>query len=182
MNRDGAKQAVKAYIQANEATLLSGLTAQGVNREIRQLTTSIAPPRDYYWIGIECKQARSFSMPARNVIKPPEWVKYDMVVHISDYAIFQTGDDEPYEIMHSQFDLFGDRIVRLIRPQVPGTTWIPSANDAPRFRLTIDHHETDQVVAVDSLCLVGEHQAGLAAMLYSTIRFELFECADLSLI
>jgi hypothetical protein len=182
MNLDGAKQATKAYIRASEITLLSGLSTQGVNREIRQLTTSIAPPRDYYWIGIECESARSFSMPARNVVKPPEWVKYGMVIHVSDYAIFQAGDDEPYETMHSQFDLLCSRIVKLVRPQTPGTTWIPSASSAPKFRLVIDHYETDQVVTVDNLCLLGEHTAGLAAMLYSSIRFELFECADLSLI
>lgn len=183
MNRNAAKLALKSFIRANETDLVTGLSAQGENRELAQVTTSIAPPVAYYWIGIECTNARSFSLPDNvNAAKPPEWVRYEMVIHISDYAIFQTGDDEAYETMHSHFDLLGDRIVKLIRPQVPGQTWIPSEDATPRFLLQFAPGDADKIVGVNSLSLVGEVSAGLAAMLYTTIKFVLHECADLSLL
>lgn len=182
MNRNAAKLAIKAYIRANEVSLLSGLSAQGVNRELAQVTTSVGPPHAYYWLAIEVASAKAFSMPNVNLAKPPEWARHEMVIHISDYAIFQTGDDEPYEAMHSNFDLLGDRIVRLVRPQVPGVTWIPSAGAVPRFQLQYGPGEGDQIVTVVSPSMVGEVPAGLAAMLYAQIRFVLFECADPSLL
>ena len=88
MNRNAAKLAIKAFIRANEADLLSGLSAQGVNRELAQVTTSIGPPHAYYWLGIEVASARSFSIPNVNFVKPPEWARHEMVIHMSDYAIF----------------------------------------------------------------------------------------------
>ena len=183
MNRNAAKLAIKAFIRANEADLLSGLSAQGVNRILAQVTTSISPPSAYYWIGIEVASAKSFSLPNVNFAKPPEWARHEMVIHMSDHAIFQIGDDEPYETMHSNFDLLGDRIVRLVRPQVPGTTWIPSADATPRFQLQYGPGEGDQIVTINSLCMVGEVTAGLAAMLYAQVRFVLFEeCVDLDLL
>lgn len=172
MNRDASKSAVKSFIRAYEADLLFGLSTQGVNRELAQVTTSISPPRAYYWIGIEDVRAKEFSIPNVNVAKPPRWARHEMAIHISDYDIFQIGDDEPYETMHSHFDLLGDRIVEIIRK----ARYIPSINACPRFELQYGEGESDQIVTIDSLSLVGEVSAGLAAMLYSVIRFTLFEC------
>lgn len=172
MNRDASKQAVKAFIRANQVDLLAGLSAQGVNRVLAQVTTSISPPSAYYYVGIENVRTTELSMPNFNVIKPPRWARHEMAIHLSDYDIFQVGDDEPYETMHSHFDLLGDRIAEIIRK----ARYIPSSDACPRFELQYGEGESDQVVTIDSLSLVGEVSAGLATMLYSVIRFTLFEC------
>lgn len=173
-----AKEAVKTLIDTNSATLLTGLTAQGQARQIVHLTTSISTPATgYFFVAVHCAESPEHSLGGRNISKPPRAAEYDMIVHVEDYIVGATGEDELFEEQTASFDKFVDRIKALIADAV----WIPDATSSPKFNLVRSPAATEDQVIVRSDAQQGRFDEAerYHSMLYAQLRFRMEDkCVD----
>lgn len=120
MNEAAVVLSLKDLIEQNRDTLTQGLVHQGVNREIRQITTSnLTPISSYYFILIYATDPGEKTNPtsARTTQSGRRMTRYPILIELADEAIYQVGDDEAYETMHNDFRTFCDRLVDLIEKQ-----------------------------------------------------------------
>lgn len=176
MNVQTAKATLKTLIDDNASTLVGSLTQQGVAREIKHLTTTVlTPAREYYFVAIHHEETAEHSRTGTaNSNQPPRAAEYNILVHIEDYAVSVSGEDELYETAQQNFDKFVDRVVKLIKDQA----WIGTD---PRYRLprAPDAASDRRVVRSDSLQAWYDEAEQYHAMLTSQIRFVLLdECVD----
>lgn len=177
MNVATAKATLKTLINTNGSTLVTGLTAQGEARAIKHLTTTVlTPAREYFFVAIHHEESAEHTrVHTANISVPTaRAVEYNMLIHVEDYALAVTGDDELFETAQSNFDKFVDRIVKLIKDQ----TWIGTD---PRYKLigSIDATGDRRVLRSDSLQAWYDEAEQYHAMLTSQIRFTLIdECVD----
>lgn len=172
------KDAIKELIRDNSSTLLKELMAQGEARQLGHLTTSIlTPARSYYFVAIHCEESAEYSATSRSnqTQRPPRNVRYDVLIHIEEYAIPDDADEELYETAHRNFDKFVNRIASLIEQQ----NWIGSG---PKFRL--ERGENDRAIRRSNIPQMWYDEAeAYHAMLTSQLRFVLVqECVDNSVL
>lgn len=173
MNEVAVKTALRDLIVDNQALLLNGIIHQGVQREIAQIALSnLTPPQGYYYILIYITEARESSQVpvAQNVRQPRSQTIYPVQIEITDQAQIQTGETEAYEVMHNDFDLFGDRLVKLIRTQ----TWI---GNGPKFELQrVSSGDTDRSIVKRNLSGTFVDTEGTdMALLHATLNFNLIQ-------
>lgn len=120
MNEAAVVLSLKDLIEQNSDILVQGLIHQGVNREIRQVTTSnLTPINSYYFILIYATDPSEKTNPtiSRTTRAGTRTTRYPILIEIADEAIVQVGDEEAYETMHNDFRTFCDRLVDLIEQQ-----------------------------------------------------------------
>lgn len=172
MNESAVRLALKKIISNSEAQLVSGLTNQGNPRRINQITTSsLTPPNGYYFISIITSE--NFTTNAsgyRNTLLGPSEASYGVVIEIADYAMFTYGEDEAYEQMDSDFQIFTDRIVSKLRESFK----IIDPDTNKEYFL-----DQERRVIKTNLSEIWEDAAQYHAMLNATITFRLNDkCTD----
>lgn len=172
--------ALKNLIRTNEATLVSGITHQGVDREIKKIALARAvAPDSFYHTLIEVEVATSLPAVQRsNLVKVTERNLYVCAIHIADAALQQTPDVEenPYEKMTLDFRRFTQRIVAVLREAGDngGCFQAPAPNNNGKFRLPTSGPERQVIVRNDDDSWIGSGGL-LNFMLYTRILFTLEE-------
>lgn len=172
MNELAVRRAIKDLILNNESTLIQGLVFQGQTRYINQVTYSVlTPPEGYFFITVSVSRANTSTRSGfgRTTALSPSEVEYSVNIDVSDYAIATFGENEMYEAMDSEFQLFTDRIVSLIRTNY----WI---TDSTGLKFRIDSERT---VSKNNLSETWVEASQYHALLYTRISFTLLEeCTD----
>ena len=172
--------ALKTLISDNESTLLTGITFQGGQKTIHQITTSnLTPPSGYPYILIYCTEVleeSNLSTGASPTVRHPKRrAPYQIRIEITDQAIVRSDDNQAYEQSHKDFRLFIDRIVNLIRTQ----TWIGTS---PKTQLNRSAGVDDRVIRKQNLSGTWQDvEKNWWATLHSVLSFELIDgCVDTS--
>lgn len=174
MNEVAVRNAIKTLISDNNAVLMTDLTFQGNPRTIHQIvTSSLTPPTGYYFVSVTVSSAKAAVRTGmgKTVSVPPSEARYDVVIELSDYAIASPSEeDNIFEKMDADFQLFSDRIVSLLRAD----RWITDDVSVSQFRLG-----NERAVTKNNLGTIWEEAAQYHAMLYCRITFQLLEeCTD----
>lgn len=170
-----ASVAFITFVEANEATFVSGISHQGQPREIAQVSdTPLTPAARYYYMLVNIVNSRSSSrVPiAKNTRRPTSTFEYDLQVEISDTALVEQDDLtlEAYMTAHRDFRTFGDRIVNTLREQ-------DFIGTSPRFVLKRTTGGADRRVEKRDLSGVFEDtEHNDVAILYAHIDFTLVSC------
>jgi hypothetical protein len=172
MNELAVRVAIKQLIEDSENELVQGLTMQTLPRTIHQVTYSqLTPPSGYYFLNVIVSNSSTGnrSGTGRTVSLPASEATYTVYIDISDYAVAQYGEDQLFESMDAQFQLFTDRLVSKLRE----TYWLPSSNGLS-FRL-----DNDRTVTKTNFNTSWEEAAQYHALLYSRINLTVLEeCTD----
>lgn len=166
------REVLKKLITDNSSKLVSGLSKQGQSREIFQVSTSsLTPIRGYYFVSIWVDSPEvEADTNIRNVGVPPSRATYPVVIEIGDYAVGTAGEDQLYEDVDRDFQLFGDRIVDLIRKSY----WLKNTETGKKY-----HLEETRSVSKKNLSDVAQSASEYHAMLYSRITFNIIDdCTD----
>lgn len=172
--------ALKNLIEVNEATLVSGITHQGVAREIKKIALArMVAPDSFYHILIEVEATTSLpAIPKSNVVKITERNLYVCAIHVADAAFQQavSEEDNPYEKMTLDFRRFTQRIVAVLREagDSGGCFQAPAPNNNGKFRLPTSGPERQVIVRNDDDSWIGTGSL-LNFMLYTRILFTLEE-------
>lgn len=167
-----ARLAIKALIETNKAALVDDITHQGVDREIKQITTSqFTPYTDFYFISIYSNSTSFTSKVGSRVVAVPSvrQATYEMVIEVLDNAVEQINDQEAFELMDNDFVLITDRIVSLIastnKIQYNGCT----------FKLLKGEDGSDRVVNKQNMSVMGTNRVTgqTEYVLFSQITFSL---------
>jgi hypothetical protein len=173
MNESAVRRALKTLILENEDILVSGLTFQGNPRNIHQVTTSsITPPTGYYFVSISTTTDNALNRRnfGRTVSVPPSEARYDVLIELADYAIGDPSEDQLFEKMDTDFQLFSDRLISILRK----SRWIIDEETASQFVL-----DGERRVSKNNTGTNWEEAAQYHAMLYCRITFQLLEeCTD----
>lgn len=173
MNELAARKAIKQLLVNNKDVFVDGLVFQGNPREIHQITMSqLTPPTGYYFINIYVSNVRDTNNSIfKNAAKPPTISEYDINIEISDYAV---GDyyteDQLFERMDGDFQLFTDRIVAKLRE----TMYITDIDSGISFTILDGKN-----IIKNNLSSTWEEATEYHAILYSRINFTLVDnCND----
>ncbi len=119
MNEDAARKAVKAFMDDNMSTFISGLSIQGNTINTPHAARSeFAQPsgtgaNQYPFIQVTCRRARLANItPGGNVFHIVG--RYDMEVRVVDLAVEDRDDDTPYETADANFRTMCDRMVNTL--------------------------------------------------------------------
>lgn len=172
MNELAVRRTIKQLINDNESTLISGLTFQGQTRAIHQVTySSLTPPTGYFFISVTVSNARTRNRGGfgRTTAVPPSEAEYSINIDISDYAVSTPTEDQLFEKMDAEFQLFTDRLVALLRESYRLTD-----SSGLTFRL-----DNDRNVIKNNISTTWEEAAQYHSLLYSRITLTLLEeCTD----
>lgn len=173
MNESVVRKTLKNLILTNEDKLVTELYFQGNPRTIHQVTTStLTPPTGYYFISITTTSIATNNRPkfGNTSGMAPSEAKYEVMIEIADYVIGTTTEDELFEKMDGDFQLFTDRLVSLLRE----TRWIEDLESKSMFRLN-----NERSMIKNNVGSGWEEASQYHAMLYSRITFQLLEeCTD----
>lgn len=174
MNITAVKQAVKEAIVTAEATIISGLTHQGMSRSFAHVTTTaLTPPQGYYYIVVDSSGSESRSKVAGNASMPARVNLYSMNISIADYAVGQTGEDELYEKMAGDFATVVSRLVGLFET----TAMFTDPDSGNTFRLIRAlAGGSDRSIRVNNIPNSWSDADGFHALLLSQISFQLEGC------
>jgi hypothetical protein len=129
MNEYAVAGALKELIDTKRKTLVSGLSLDGEDRYIAQLTASIlTPPERFYFVGIDVQDGdQSYDYPnaGRNVSHASKVAsagammrdRYNVSIYVMDYAHKATPLEnyvQSFEEEHQLFRVLTDRIVHLL--------------------------------------------------------------------
>lgn len=175
MNETAVLLSIKELIQLNSATLTQDLVHQNVRRSLAQIATSnLTPPNQYYYVLIYVTDAREGSKPtkSRTTQRPTRNAYYDIQIEISDQAMVQIGEDQPYDTLHNDFRRLCDRTVHLIEQQnFIGTS--------PKVKLLRREGEDRWFTKLNLSGTWQDTESQNWAALYSQIRFTVIdECID----
>jgi hypothetical protein len=139
MDEDAAVQAIESTIDANRASLMSGLTQNNVERTIGYLSdTWLGLPVGYYAVKIKCEEAVEQNHPetASSNQPSPYLATYRMTIGVGDYVVFDPNDQTAGygSTAQTNFRDFTDRLVALFRRD---QDWYPNASASPRFRIQV---------------------------------------------
>ncbi len=174
MNENAARKAIKQIIQNNCDKLVEGLEFQGALKTIHQITTSdLTPPTGYYYISISIVDSRENNKQGfgRTTATTQQSATYDIIIEISDYVTANPGvGEEIFEASDSQFQIFTDRIVNILKENNTITE--------EDTKLTFQLEETKTIRkrnATDRWDDVSQYHA----ILYSRLSFSLVQkCVD----
>ena len=173
MNENAARLALKSLIVDNADMLVDGFSKQGASREIHQVTTSsLTPPTGYFFVSIIVTNSVAEVREGfgRTTAVPPSQATYSIAIDIADYALGDPSEDQLFEKLDSEFQIFTDRIVSLIRE----TRFLTHDDTGLKFRLTDSRSVTKNNVSAN-----WEEAAQYAALLGCRITFTLLEeCTD----
>lgn len=188
MNEYAVASALKALISDNEATLLSGLTLDGVAKVIGQLTSSVlTPPELYYFVAIDVQSAtahyqmRPMPKNLRHTTKQTAGMlidEYEASIYVVDYALKSMpieGEVQSFEEEHQLFRQLTDRIVDLLdrTDQLTSgtyTMWIPGEGG-----------DEDRRIGKENRLDAWEDSDGQHFELGSRITFRVKACSDSSI-
>ena len=172
MNELAVRSTIKDLIVNNGETLVTGLTFQGQPRNVHQVTySSLTPPTGYYYINITVQSVRTNNRTGfgRTTALSPSEAEYSVNIDVSDYAIAYPGEDQLFEKMDADFQLFTDRIVSKLRESY----WLTNSSGL-QFRL-----DEERNVTKNNISTTWEEASQYHALLYSRITFTLIEeCTD----
>jgi len=174
LDESGAIQAVYDTIDDNKATLVSGLDANGFERELECLSETIFDsPTGYYAVAIHCENAVEFNDPEfyNGVQASPYRTTYDMLLYVADVILYDTDDVGYGSVANDNFRLFCDRIVKLFRRD---QQWFPSSSSSPKFRIYTGGKRGREVSKENVL----PYPEGNEMTIGSIIRFTLSGCND----
>lgn len=175
MNEDAAVQAVRTFLDANKATLVTALSGQGKSRGIKRVWSNlfVPPSKGYFHIAVHCIHTEDVRppIPSSNVDREIITAYYDMAIEVSDLAMPQrvTDGDESYSTYVANFRKLGDRIVKLLWDN----RWYPTAGSSPRF--TMPHQEGELRIAKANMHGAWDETGTFFPMLRSVINFRMFE-------
>lgn len=172
MNELRVRVALKNVIESNKATFVQDLEFQEQPRVIHQVTYSIlTPPTGYYFVNISVNNATDTNRTGfgRTTGMSPSQAEYDVVIEIADYAVSTIGEDQMYEKMDADFQLFTDRIIAKLREAY----WIV---DTDNFKIRLSETRT---ITKSNLSSIWTESAQYHAMLYARLTFSIIEeCTD----
>lgn len=172
MNELAVRRTIKQVILANESTLIQGLELQGLPRNIHQVTYStLTPPTGYFFLAISTTNddTRNRSNFGRTTGLTMSEAVYNVNIDVSDYVVGTPGEDQLFEKMDAEFQLFTDRLVSKLRE-----TYRLTDSSGLTFRL-----DNDRNVTKNNLGTSWEEAAQYHALLYCRITFSLIEeCTD----
>lgn len=174
MNEESAKHAIKSFLDTNAATFTSGITIQGAARSIAHVAISqFAVPgggsgKSYPFIRITCPRAWLHEVDTTgNMLLTKS--RYEIIVHVHDEALLQSGDDTPFETMDSDFRTMCDRMVNLI------ISTLKFSYNSVNFELVTDDESPIEKENTDAW-MVGPEDTIQALMFGARITFTLQEC------
>lgn len=172
MNELAVRRTIKQLLVDNNSTFVTGLTFQGQPRTVHQVTySSLTPPTGYFYINVTVSNARTRTRTGfgRTTAVPPSEAVYSVNIDISDYAVGDPTENQLFEKMDAEFQLFSDRIVAKLRE----TYWFTDSTGL-KFRL-----EEDRNVTKNNLSSNWEEAAQYHALLYCRLTLTLIEeCTD----
>lgn len=172
MNELAVRSTIKNLIVVNSPLLVTGLSFQGQPRSVHQVTySSLTPPTGYYYINITVSNVRTNNRRGfgRTAAMSPSEAEYTVNIDISDYAVAIPGEDQLFERMDSEFQLFTDRLVAILRE-----TYRITHSSGLSFRL-----DDERNVTKNNISTSWEEAAQYHALLYSRITLTLIEeCTD----
>lgn len=170
MNNVNILNKLKTILLDNADMLVSDLTQQGEARVIHQVSTStLTPPTGFYAILVTCSNSREadFVRPSNigvNVRPTAKRIKeYDIEITVGDEAVLSSEDEEPFEKVDHDFQLFTNRIAQLIIQK-----------DIDKEINLLEGRQIDQLNESD----FWDSADGTVAMLYSQLRFTIYEMDD----
>ena len=172
MNENNVRKTLKKIISNSASTLVSGLTFQDEPRVIHQITYStMTPPTGYYFISISTRDVVDNNRTGFNNVRvAPSQSSYSVVIEVSDYAVADNSEDQIFEKMDGDFQIFTDRIIALLRTDYKLVD--PDTNK----EYVLDR---DRTINKSNLSNIWEDAAQYHAMLYARITFRLYdECTD----
>jgi hypothetical protein len=186
VNESAVIEALDTLISDNIQTLMSGMTKGGYARSEYVVTqTTLTPLVNYLYIAIDISETAGQSVPdggmPKQLAKPSlREARYTTIIGVTDMAILQQDEDQPYEKLHRDFRRFTDRLVDLVEEQ----RWIMGPDDQ-KYELLRTGATSDRAVRKRNMSgpyLDQETQMGYF-ILYSQIEFTLIEkCPDRTLL
>lgn len=115
MFENALKRTIKRIILENNEHIVDGLTVQGQQVRLEQITTSgHSPIRATPYISIGVRAAREYDTGG-NVTRNPSDVDYTLVISMTNIAMLQYEEDEPYEEIDATHSDICDRIISVLR-------------------------------------------------------------------
>ena len=141
MNEDAALDAVRAVVEGNKSTLVSGLEQNSLAREISWISDNpCAFPDAYYAVKIFAEPCTEEDVRQSNAVKSTGMYvsQYNILLRVADFVTIVPEDETYGETAVRNFRKLSDRIVGLVRRT---TDWFPVSTESPKFRL-IDRRVT----------------------------------------
>ena len=167
----GVKTGLKALLNDNSSTILSGITHQGQARRFAQVTrTILTNVEDTYFVLVNVPRSLTRSInsdaPRR---QPASEAIYFVQLRLADIAEIQSGDVEAYETMALDFSTVYGRIVNLIKAtnfitSDPCTILARGTGASDRLVTTVDLSQPER-----------DANSNLWAKLYVQIQFQLVD-------
>lgn len=182
MNEAAVIQGLDTLISENIETLISGMSKGGQPRSQYIITqTSLTPLSQYLYIALDITETTGQSvadngMPRQHAKPPLREARYTVVIGVTDMAILQEGEEQPYEKLHRDFRRFTDRLVDLVEEQ----RWI-TGPEAQKYELLRTGATSDRAVRKRNMSgPYYDQDSGMGwFILYSQIEFTLLErCPD----
>lgn len=136
MNEQAAVDALKNLIKTNDGLLVQGLFAQGSQINIHMVSATIlSPPIASYHVAINIPSVINQTRTAEGqMANPPRSAVYQTQVWLAGNGVIEPEyEDNPYELAHRNFRLFGDRVAYLIESQ---SGWVNDPITGIAFQLT----------------------------------------------
>lgn len=112
-----AKNSVKDLIAANAVKLCTGLQHQGQPRRINMLSASrLSPMPGHYSVYVSSPTSGYGKVSTRTTRAGhgQKGRRIDLMLEVFDEAVMQFDEDQPFEAINADFDLFVDRLAFLI--------------------------------------------------------------------
>ena len=167
-------EVLEDLIVAQESSLLSGITKNGVQRTFKHVdSTYHGEPRDYYYIGINEINSRDTWAQSGGSINavPSVRTEYDIEIEVVDYALMQHGEEYPYKVMNRHFSLLYSRIATLIETSDTAPFVGASGN---KFRLMDDWRR--RTIRATQQSGYEQSSNGYQALLRCVLAFTLISC------
>lgn len=176
MNELAVRRTIKQTILENEDDLVQGLLLQNQPRAIHQVTYStLTPPTGYFFVSVTTTTNRDSNRRGfgRTTALTLSEAEYNVNIDVSDYVVGTPGENQLFEKMDAEFQLFTDRLVSKLRE-----TYYFTDSSGLKFKL-----DEDRTVTKNNLGTSWEEAAQYHALLYTRITFTLIEeCTDDSLL
>lgn len=182
MNESAVIEGLDNLISTNIQALMTGMTKGGNARTHYKITQTILTPLiEYLYIAIDVTETTGQSvpdkgMPTQQAQPSLREARYTVVIGVTDMAILQEGEDQPYEKLHRDFRRFTDRLVHLVEEQ----RWIRGL-EAQKYELLRTGATSDRAVRKRNMAgPYYDQDSGMGwFILYSQIEFVIIEkCPD----
>lgn len=162
------KRTIKRVILENNEHIVEGLTVQGQQIRIEQITTSgHSPIRATPYISIVVRTAREYDTGG-NIARSPSDVDYTLVVSVTNIAMLQYAEDEPYEEIDATHSDICNRIISVLRDN-SANNCLEDETTSVRF-----HIVRDSEIIQDNFDVTWEDDEGREFPgIWTAIRFQI---------